>query len=96
MEKIQLVLVDDELSSRNTIKKYLEENDTYEIIADFQNGKTALYLGVTSSMLGNRVPVRRSTGFSSYRCWSRGASGFRILPVLIYTSCSLYLEFRIF
>lgn len=42
MEKIQLVLVDDELSSRNTIKKYLEENDTYEIIADFQNGKTAL------------------------------------------------------
>lgn len=39
-------------------------------------------------MLGNRVPVRRSTGFSSYRCWSRGASGFRILPVLIYTSCS--------
>ena len=32
-------------------------------------------------MLGNRVPVRRSTGFSSYRCWSRGASGFRILPV---------------
>ena len=45
-------------------------------------------------MLGNRVPVRRSTGFSSYRCWSRGASGFRTLPVLIYTSCSLYLEFR--
>lgn len=42
MEKIQLVLVDDELSSRNTIKKYLEENDIYEIIADFQNGKTAL------------------------------------------------------
>ena len=31
-----------------------------------------------SPMLGNRVPVRRSTGFSSYRCWSRGASGFRI------------------
>ena len=48
-----------------------------------------------SPLLGNRVPVRRSTGFSSYRCWSRGASGFRILPVLIYTSCSLYLEFRI-
>ena len=39
MEKIQLVLVDDELSSRNTIKKYLEENDIYEIIADFKNGK---------------------------------------------------------
>ena len=38
----QLVLVDDELSSRNTIKKYLEENDIYEIIADFKNGKTAL------------------------------------------------------
>ena len=47
-------------------------------------------------MLGNRVPVRRSTGFSSYRCWSRGASGFRILPVLIYTSCSLYLEHELF
>lgn len=42
MEKIKLILVDDELTSRNSIKKYLEKNDTYEIVADFQNGKTAL------------------------------------------------------
>lgn len=42
MEKIKLILVDDELTSRNTIKKYLEEDATYEIVADFQNGKTAL------------------------------------------------------
>lgn len=42
MEKIKLVIVDDELTSRNTIKKYLENNEIYEIVADFQNGKSAL------------------------------------------------------
>ncbi len=42
MEKIKIILVDDELTSRNTIKKYLENNDSYEIAADFVNGKTAL------------------------------------------------------
>lgn len=42
MEKIKLALVDDELISRNTIKKYLQGNETYEVAADFQNGKTAL------------------------------------------------------
>lgn len=42
MATIKLALVDDELMSRNTIKKYLEGNGTYEIAADFQNGKMAL------------------------------------------------------
>lgn len=42
MAKIKIALVDDELTARNTIKKYLENNETYEIAADFQSGKTAL------------------------------------------------------
>lgn len=42
MQKIKIILVDDELTSRNTIKKYLENNDTYEVVADFVNGKNAL------------------------------------------------------
>lgn len=37
-----MALVDDELISRNMIKKYLEDSAEYEIAADFQNGKTAL------------------------------------------------------
>lgn len=42
MAKIKIILVDDELTSRNMIKKYLEDNPVYEITADFQNGKLAL------------------------------------------------------
>lgn len=42
MQKIKIILVDDELTSRNTIKKYLEDNDIYEVVADFVDGKTAL------------------------------------------------------
>lgn len=42
MEKIKLALVDDELTSRNQIKKFLEGNEAYEVAADFQSGKTAL------------------------------------------------------
>lgn len=42
MEKIRLALVDDELTSRNMIKKYLEQNEEYEVAADFQDGKAAL------------------------------------------------------
>ena len=42
MEKIRLALVDDELTSRNMIKKYLEKNKEYEGAADFQSGKAAL------------------------------------------------------
>ena len=42
MAKIKIVLVDDELTARNTIKKYLEDSEVYEVAADFQNGKTAL------------------------------------------------------
>lgn len=42
MSKIKLAVVDDELTSRNTIKGYLAENAQYEIVADFQNGRSAL------------------------------------------------------
>lgn len=42
MRKIKIVLVDDELTARNTIKKYLENHSSYEVAADFANGKTAL------------------------------------------------------
>ena len=42
MAKIKIALVDDELTARNTIKKYLEDSENYEVVADFQNGKTAL------------------------------------------------------
>lgn len=42
MEKIRLALVDDELTSRNMIKKYLDNNMEYEVAADFQDGKAAL------------------------------------------------------
>ena len=42
MAKIKLMIVDDELISRNTIKKLLEKNETYEVVADFSDGKAAL------------------------------------------------------
>ncbi len=42
MDKIKIVLVDDELTARNLIKKYLEKSETYEIAADFQSSKNAL------------------------------------------------------
>lgn len=42
MAKIKIVLVDDELTARNTIKKYLEDSSTYEVAADFANGKAVL------------------------------------------------------
>lgn len=42
MQKIKIILVDDELTSRNTIKKYLENSGTYEVVSDFASGKTAL------------------------------------------------------
>ena len=42
MGLIKVAIVDDELTSRNTIKKYLEHNQVYEVAADFPNGKSAL------------------------------------------------------
>lgn len=42
MEKIKIILVDDELPARSTIKAYLEYSDTYEIVADFTNARAAL------------------------------------------------------
>ncbi len=42
MGLIKIAIVDDELTSRNTIKKYLEGNQVYEVAADFPNGKPAL------------------------------------------------------
>ena len=42
MAKIKLIVVDDELTSRNTIKTYLQNDKDYEVVADFSDGKTAL------------------------------------------------------
>lgn len=42
MAKIKLMIVDDELISRNTIKKLLEDNGSYEVVADFSDGNAAL------------------------------------------------------
>lgn len=40
--KIRIAIVDDELTSRNTIKGMLENNETYEVVADFSDAKVAL------------------------------------------------------
>lgn len=42
MAKIKIVLADDELTARNTIKRYLEDSGIYEVAADFANGKDTL------------------------------------------------------
>lgn len=42
MSKIKLVVVDDDLTSRNTIKNYLMNEDSYEVVSDFSDGKSAL------------------------------------------------------
>lgn len=42
MAKIKLILVDDELTSRNTIKNFLKDSTGYEVVADFSDGKSAL------------------------------------------------------
>lgn len=40
--KIRILLVDDELTSRNTIKGMLKDQERYEVAADFPDGKAAL------------------------------------------------------
>lgn len=42
MSKIRLAIVDDDLTSRNTIKKLLENDDIYEVTADFSTGKATV------------------------------------------------------
>lgn len=42
MEKIKLAIIDDELISRNMIKKLIQGNDMYEVAADFADGKSAV------------------------------------------------------
>lgn len=42
MNRIRVIVVDDELTCRNTIKKLLKENEIYEVAGDFPNGKMAL------------------------------------------------------
>lgn len=42
MPKIKLVIVDDELISRNIIKNYLKDHPVYEVVMDFSDGKSAL------------------------------------------------------
>lgn len=42
MEKIKLAIIDDELISRNMIKKLIQGNEQYEVAADFADGKSAV------------------------------------------------------
>lgn len=42
IQKIRLVVIDDELSSRIKLKKLLQDNSLYEIEADFEDGMQAL------------------------------------------------------
>ena len=42
MEKIKLAIIDDELISRNMIKKLIQDNEQYEVVADFADGKSAV------------------------------------------------------
>ena len=42
MEKIKLAIIDDELLSRNMIKKLIQGNEQYEVAADFADGKSAV------------------------------------------------------
>ena len=42
MERIKLIIVDDDLASRNQIKAYLSGNSDYEVVADFIGGKAAI------------------------------------------------------
>ena len=42
MEKIKLAIIDDELISRNMIKKLIQNNEQYEVVADFADGKSAV------------------------------------------------------
>lgn len=42
MNKIKVVIVDDELTSRNTIKGLLSDSAEYEVVADFSGGRQAL------------------------------------------------------
>jgi hypothetical protein len=42
MIKVKVIIVDDEITGRNTIKRLLENNLEYEIVADFSEGKAAI------------------------------------------------------
>lgn len=42
MEKIKLAIIDDELISRNMIKRLIQGNEQYEVAADFADGKSAV------------------------------------------------------
>ena len=42
MIKVKVIIVDEEITGRNTIKRLLENNLEYEIVADFSEGKAAI------------------------------------------------------
>lgn len=42
MSKIQIIIIDDDVTARNTIKGYLSDHPLYEVVADFQEGRSAL------------------------------------------------------
>ena len=52
MKRITLAIVDDDMVSRSSIKKYLENSDRYEIVMEFIDGK-----GLLNWLRGNSVDV---------------------------------------
>jgi two-component system, LytTR family, response regulator len=48
MEKIKVVIIDDEILSRNLLKEYLSDNDNFTLIAECKNGIEAV--GVINAM----------------------------------------------
>ena len=48
MEKIKVVIIDDEILSRNLLKEYLAENENFTLIAECKNGIEAI--GVINAM----------------------------------------------
>ena len=42
MNKIRIVVVDDDMAARSTIKRHLQQHPLYEVAADFQDGRAAL------------------------------------------------------
>ncbi|MBC7641182.1 MAG: response regulator, partial [Flavobacterium sp.] len=48
MKKIKVVIIDDEILSRNLLKEYLSDNDNFTLIAECKNGIEAV--GVINAM----------------------------------------------
>jgi two-component system LytT family response regulator len=53
MEKIKVVIIDDEILSRNLLKEYLSENEKFTLIAECKNGIEAI--GVINALLPDLI-----------------------------------------